>query len=289
MSAASSQRRFLTTLGVHRSMAVFAWHPGKNPIGFVAHITAGAIRFSLEKRGEMLPEMVKAMRRTFKDVKKADVVVQMVGDFVGEPLKRYLKDLPGFSHVASLHIDAMLRRGGFSNIDKELCAAFEDEAATEPAEGEEPKARPEVTAVGDARRFSLAALDLKTGQVIAQARGTIADVKAAVGDQWPALEAEYERDKDVLRNRYLFSPLTEASGSSADFWTAYYELISHPLPLVLLAIAIAGIFIHVVSVLLPVQWGSNLLFALRNTMVPGIDTFAPKSEGGIGGGAKAPK
>eukprot|EP00408_Alexandrium_pacificum_P052386 CAMPEP_0171248366 /NCGR_PEP_ID=MMETSP0790-20130122/48978_1 /TAXON_ID=2925 /ORGANISM="Alexandrium catenella, Strain OF101" /LENGTH=268 /DNA_ID=CAMNT_0011715813 /DNA_START=67 /DNA_END=869 /DNA_ORIENTATION=+ len=268
-------------------MAVFAWAPGKDPRGFVAHLTAGAIRFGLEKRGEMLPEMVQAMCRTFQGIPRANVIVQLVGDLVGEPLRRYFSDLPSFAHCASLHIEAALRKRGFSTVDKEMCAAFEDAEGPEVEAGQEPPPRPSACALGDARRFTLVALDLKTGQVIAQSKGTIADVKAVVGEQWLVIEAEYERDKQVLRDRHIFSPLTSASGASADFWTAYYEIMAHPLPLVLMAIAVFGLVAYLIVCMLPAQWGSNLLLALQRTMSPAGQN-SRSNGGGRAPGAPSP-
>jgi len=217
-------------------MAVFAWAPGKDPRGFAAHLTSGAIRFSLEQRSEFLPEVVRAISKTFLRVRKADVVIHIVGDIIGEPLRRYFSDMPIVAHCCSLHLEAALHRAGFMNIDKELCAAFEEDVDAEPPEGEESAPRPQACATGDGRRFSMAALDLEGGQVIVQSVGTIADVKIATGKDWPAVEAEYERDKGLHRERFSYAPMTNANGSAADFWTAYHELAAHPLPVVCLGI-----------------------------------------------------
>jgi len=252
MAAARSQRQFLTCLGVHRGMAVFAWAPGRDPRGFAAHLTSGAIRFSLEQRGEFLPEVVRAMCRTFEGVPTGDVLVQIVGDLVGEPLRRYCADMPSISHVCSLHVEAALRKVGFKSIDKDMCAAFEEDPGEEPApEDKEAAPRPLAYARGDARRFSLASLDLQSGRVIALTSGTVADVKAAAGDRWPLIEAEYERDKSLSRGRSLFSPMTTAGGSSADFWTAYSEAVANPLPWVLLAILVVALLLIAAPQVLP--------------------------------------
>lgn len=228
VSAVASQRRFITCLGVHRCMAVFAWAPGRDPRGFAAHLTAGAVRFSLEQRGQFLPEVVRAMSRSFAGTPRADVCVHFVGDLYGEPLQRYFPESPA-AQCCSLHLEVALRDAGFTRIDKALTTLFQEPAA-------EPRLRS--AGAGDGRRFSFAALDVESGGVLAQAAGTVAETRVAAGASWPQLEAEYEQDKLLGRQRGSLSPITQASGAHVDIWTAYYELAAHPLPVVLVLAAL---------------------------------------------------
>eukprot|EP00930_Biecheleria_cincta_P007615 TRINITY_DN108851_c0_g1_i1.p1 TRINITY_DN108851_c0_g1~~TRINITY_DN108851_c0_g1_i1.p1 ORF type:complete len:324 (+),score=53.49 TRINITY_DN108851_c0_g1_i1:46-972(+) len=207
MTHTSSERRFLTCLGVHRSMALFAWMPGTDPIGFVAFLEAGAIKHSLE-RSKFLPEVVSAMSQAFGDrPRRKEVFVHFVGDLVGEPLKRFFPNDELF-HRASVHMEAALRTVGFERFNRELLGIFEEA----PENWRLP-------------RFTAASLDSLTGCIVTQNYKPLTEAQTQIGPNlWAALEKEYRRERDVIFHRDGGGqPMTQ----SKDEWWSLWQLLNH--------------------------------------------------------------
>jgi len=203
-------------------MAVLAWAPSSDPRGFVAHLTSGAVRYSLEEKGELLPEMIVAMRSAFEGTDLADVQVNLVGDLVGEPLKRYFKDGPEVLHRCSVHVEQALRTAGFKNIEKELTGLYEDDDCS----GSDLAGMPRSRVTG--RRFSFISLDLKMGRVIAPLPRALDVAKKDAGGHWRAIQAEYERDLQFSHRRGLYAPMTTAAGMAWDSSTLFSDLAAKP-------------------------------------------------------------
>lgn len=211
MAHSSSERRFLTCLGVHRSMALFAWMPGADPMGFVAFLEAGAIKYSLE-RSSFLPEVVGAMSQAFGDrARRKEVLVHFVGDLVGEPIKRFFPKDELF-HRASVHMEAALRTVGFERFNRDLLGIFEEGSEHQPSQNWR---RP---------RFTAVSLDSRTGCIVTQNYRPLTEAQSKIGPtMWAALEKEYRREKDVIFHRDAGSkPMTQ----SKDEWWSLAQLLS---------------------------------------------------------------
>lgn len=212
MAHPSSERRFLTCLGVHRSMALFAWMPGTDPIGFVAFLEAGAMKYSLE-RSSFLPEVVSAMSQAFGHrARRKEVFVNFVGDLVGEPMKRFFPKDELF-HRASVHMEAALRTVGFERFNRDLLGSFEEGSEHQPGTNWR---RP---------RFTAVSLDSRTGCIVMQNYRPLTEAQTKIGPTlWAALEKEYRREKDVIFHRDGGS---QPMSQTKDEWWSLAQLLSH--------------------------------------------------------------
>lgn len=193
-------------------MALFAWKPGTDPVGFVAFLEAGAMKYSLE-RSKFLPEVVSAMSQAFGDrVRRKEVFVHFAGDLVGEPMKRFFPKDELF-HRASVHMEAALRTAGFERFNRDLLGIFET--------------RPDRQASSSWRnpRFTAVSLDLKTGCIVTQNYRPLTEAQAQIGPtSWAALEKEYQREKEgIFRQDTGSRPMTQ----SKDEWWNLSQLLSH--------------------------------------------------------------
>eukprot|EP00415_Alexandrium_ostenfeldii_P001424 UN1424 len=180
-----TDRRFLSCVGVHVCIAVFAWAPCKVPIAFAAHIPQEALKHGLDNGRRSLPEVGSAMRETFANC--SHVQAHIVGghralDRPG-PLRQYFGDSE--RQQVSWHVREMVREAGFSNVNTDMLLPFE---GIPGCAGHNLLSR-------ENKRFTIAALDLRTGKVVTHSLSPGGRAEYSFGDRWPGVHRELEREK----------------------------------------------------------------------------------------------